>query len=75
MVYDDDEVIAQKPESRASTRAASGDVTAAAPAGVKWRTAEELVPTPKLIVAAAGQMSRIAVAVGALMVTVAPCLA
>ena len=66
---------AQEPVSRASVRAPSGDATAAASAGVKWRTAEELVPAPKLIVVAAGQMSRMAVAVGALTVTVAPCRA
>ena len=61
---------AQEPVSRASVRAPSGDVTAAASAGVKWRTTEELVPPSKLMVVPAGQMSRIAVALGAVMVTV-----
>ena len=61
---------AQEPVSRASVRAPSGDVTAAAWAGVKWRTTEELVPPSKLMVVPAGQMSRIAVALGAVMVTV-----
>ena len=66
------DVTGQESVWRASVRAASGDVTAAAWAGVNWRRAAELVPLPKFTVADVGQMSRIAVAVGALMVTVEP---
>ena len=66
---------AQAPVSRASVRAASGDVTAAAPAGVNRRRAAEVVPLPQVSVAAAGQMTRMSVAVGAVMVMVTPFLA
>ena len=58
--------------SRASVRAASGEVTAVASAGVNRRTTEGLVVAPRESVAELGQMSRIAVAVGASMVTVTP---
>ena len=57
---------------RASVRAASGDVSAAASAGVKRRTAEGLVVAPKEIAAKLGQMIRMAVAAGASMVMVSP---
>ena len=61
---------------RASIRAPSGDVTAAAAAaasaGVNRRTTEEWVPLPRESTAELGQMRRIATAVGALMVTVKP---
>ena len=66
------DVSAQVPVSRASIRAESGDVTAAASAGVNQRTAEELVPVPRESVADLGQIRRIAVAMGAVMVTVTP---
>ena len=66
-------LITQEPVLRASFRALSGDVTAAASAGVKRRKAgEEVVPFPRSSVAEVGQMSRMSVAAGAVMVTVAP---
>ena len=69
-------LIVQEPVLRASVRDPSGDVTAAAAvaasAGVNRRTKEGLVPLPRESIAELGQMSRIATAVGALMVTVKP---
>ena len=67
-------LIVQEPVLRASVRDPSGDVTAAvaASAGVNRRTKEGLVPLPRESIAELGQMSRIATAVGALMVTVKP---
>ena len=57
---------------RASVRAASGDVAAAASAGVNRRTAEGLVVAPRESAAELGQMIRMAVAAGASMVMVSP---
>ena len=62
----------QLPVTRASARAGSGEATAAASDGVNRRTAEALVVAPRLSFAAAGQTSRMTVAVGASMDTVTP---
>ena len=69
------EVSVHDPVLRASVRAPSGDASVAALAGVNRRRTEALVPTPRVSVAVLGQMTRIAVAAGAVMDTVAPSLA
>ena len=58
---------------RAFVRALSGDVTAAASAGVKRRMTDWSVVPLMLSVAEEGQMIRIAFAAGALMFTSTPC--
>ena len=64
---------AQEPAVwRAFVRAASGDVTASASAGVNRCTMEGRVLAPRESFAELGQMSRIAVAAGASMLTVTP---
>ena len=66
------EASAQETVLRASVRAPSGNATAAASAGVNRRTTEALVAAPRWSFAEAGQMSRMAEAAGASMVTITP---